>query len=195
MAAPSTCTTVAAVEPLVVTSPDKFPFEIEVAPDHVVRLPEAGLPVTVVQVAQATAPAALSVIGDVAETATVPAAAGRLIVTVPNAPVTGEIVIVPLVAFWKARVPTVEPATPSVGVGVKAAGDPARTSPATPVIEMAPAAEIATGDVPLKPELPTFPIGMPVGKSPVAIARNAGAPAVAKRACVVVVSAEIVEAA
>jgi hypothetical protein len=51
------------------------------------------------QVAQPTTPVALNVVGPVADTATVPAAAGRLIVTVPNAPVTGDSVIVPLVAF------------------------------------------------------------------------------------------------
>lgn len=47
---------------------------------------------------------------------------------------------------------------------------------------IAPAPEIVTGLVPLSPALPTLAIGIPVGKSPVAIARNAGAPAVANKA-------------
>lgn len=47
---------------------------------------------------------------------------------------------------------------------------------------MAPAAEIVTGDVPLRPDVPTLPMGMAVGRSPVAIARKAGAPAVANKA-------------
>lgn len=72
----------------------------------------------VVQVAQAIAPAALSVMGDVADTATVPAAAGRLMVTVPRAPVTGDRVTVPVVALWKPIVPTVVPAKPRTGVAV-----------------------------------------------------------------------------
>lgn len=61
--------------------------------------------------------------------------------------------------------------------------------------EIAPVEAIAIGDVPLKPALPMFPIGIAVGKSPGAIARKAGEVAVANRAKVVVAAAGIVELA
>src|SRR5208283_3010302 len=75
--------------------------------------------------------------------------AGRLAVTAPRAPATVPSVTVPDVALPKAKVPTV-PEAPSVGVAVKAGPAPASTCPAAPVTEMAPAALIATGAVPLR---------------------------------------------
>jgi len=63
-------------------------------------------------------------------------ASGKVRVWEPRAPVGGVRVMLPDVALAKASVPTVDPATPSVGVGVNAGPEPARTSPATPVIEM-----------------------------------------------------------
>lgn len=104
----------------------------------------------VTQVAQPTAPVALSVIGELADTAIVPVAAGRLTVTAPKVPVTGVKVMLPLVVFANAIDPTTDPAVPRVGVAVKAGPAPARTCPATPVIEIAPAALTATGAVPLR---------------------------------------------
>jgi hypothetical protein len=50
--------------------------------------------------------------------AIVPVFAGIVAVTVPNAPVAGDRVIVPEVALWNPRVPTVVPASPSTGVAV-----------------------------------------------------------------------------
>ena len=77
-----------------------------------------------------------------------PVLAGRVAVTEPSAPVVGDSVTVPEVAFPKAMVPSV-PLAPRVGVAVNAGLAPANTCPAAPVIETAPAAETATGAVPV----------------------------------------------
>lgn len=121
---------------------DIFPLEFRVAVAEGVWEPWEPPPVMmavlvreaadVTQVAQPTAPAALSVIGVVAETATVPAAAGRLTVTVPKAPVTGARVIVPDVAFLKSTEPTEVPATPRVNFEVPSVVMPATTFGAAP---------------------------------------------------------------
>ena len=51
--------------------------------------------------------------------------------------------------FARAKVPVADDGTPNVGVAVKAGDAPARTCPAAPVIETAPAALTATGAVPV----------------------------------------------
>jgi hypothetical protein len=98
-------------------------------------------------------------------------------------------VALPLVAPVRLKIPLEVPANPTVSVGaenvswvlVAEACVPAvpRTKPplareATDVTQVAhpiaPAAEIVAGAVPLKPEVPMLPMGMAVGRSPVAIA-------------------------
>ena len=75
-----------------------------------------------------------------------PALVGSFIVHDPAASMTDS-TTVPLVVPTKLREPVVELATPSVGVAVKAGPDPARTSPATPVMLIFPVAEvIASGE-------------------------------------------------
>ena len=59
--------------------------------------------------------------------AIVPAVAGMLTVVVPNAPVTGDSVIVPDVAFLKSTEPTEVPATPSVSLLTASVMIPATT--------------------------------------------------------------------
>ena len=70
-------------------------------------------------------------------------------VRVPEAATLGCTTVVPLVEPDSVRVPSVEPATPRVGVAVKAGPAPASTWPAAPVIEIAPAPLTAPGAVPL----------------------------------------------
>src|SRR5882724_6647851 len=103
-------------------------------------------PEDVTQVGHVRAPEeAPSTSGEVALTAKVPAAAGRLMVTVPSAPATGCTVTMPDVALPKPREPRV-PEAPRTGVLVKAGAAPARTPPDNPVIEACPVtALIASG--------------------------------------------------
>ena len=61
----------------------------------------------------------------IASPANVLVVAGKLSVTVPRAPVTGDTVIVPLVAFLKATEPTDVPATPKVNAEVPSKVKPA----------------------------------------------------------------------
>jgi hypothetical protein len=84
-----------------------------------------------------TAPVQLAVVQSV------PLAPGHVTATVPSAPVGGETVILPLVAFSKPSVPTVAPATPITGVAVKAGVAPAKTCPAAPTMPIVPLVVIA----------------------------------------------------
>src|SRR5689334_5084751 len=79
--------------------------------------------------------------------------AGRLSVTVPNAPVTGETVIVPEVAFLKSTLPTDVPATPSVNLLV-----PSVMMPATTFVSTVPAPSTTEFEVRLPPVLVTVPV-------------------------------------
>lgn len=79
--------------------------------------------------------------------AMVPVLAGKLAVTAPRAPVTGDSVTVPEVALPIVSVPSV-PLAPKVGVAVNAPVVPFGICPAAPVSEIAPAALTATGAVP-----------------------------------------------
>ena len=86
---------------------------------------------------------------DAANTAIVSVAAGNVRTADPSAPVVGCNVIDPVVRLANASVPSVEPATPNVGVAVKAGAAPAKTVPAAPVIETAPAPDTAIGETPV----------------------------------------------
>jgi hypothetical protein len=109
-------------------------------PVALVKVPEAGVPKT-----------GVTKVGEVQEfppTQNVPEAASGRVSVAATVPEAGEMVITPVLPLLaKAKVPVRELATPKVGVALKAGLAPARTSPATPVIEIKPAALIATGAV------------------------------------------------
>src|SRR5574343_367722 len=91
-------------------------------------------PEDVTQVGHVRTPvAAFRTTGVVAPAAKVPLVFGRVRVGVP-AVACGVIVTVPLVEPASPSVPIAVPDTPSTGVREKAAGDPARTPPASPVM-------------------------------------------------------------
>jgi hypothetical protein len=113
-------------------------------------------------------------------TVIVPVVAGIVIVDDPSAPVAGERVMLPDVALANAMVPTVVPATPSVGVAVNAGVEPARTPPAKPVIEISPlVALIESGEVAVDTRVPLAVGSVSVGVPATACAVIVAVPLVA----------------